>query len=343
MKAAVLCCVVAAGSLAQGYRAERISVDGFEVIRLEDPARKAVVSVVPAIGNNAYEFAVNGKNILWAPFQTLSEWQARPVLCGNPLLAPWANRLDHDGFYANGKRYALNPELGNLRRDANRKPIHGLLAFSSYWKVAAVNADSQSAAVTSRLEFWRYPDLVAQFPFAHTLTMTYRLQDGALEVETVLENHATEPMPVAIGYHPYFRLHDAPREEWKVHVAARERWVLSELLLPTGERRPAGLPDVVALKDVVLDDVFDGLVRDGQARATFWVQGARQKINVVYGPKYTVAVVYAPKGREFICFEPMTAVTNGLNLAHQGRYGELQSIPPGGQWRESFWIRPEGF
>ncbi len=334
---------MAAGSLGQGYRAERASVDGLEVIRLEDPSRKAVVSVVPSIGNNAYEFAIDGKNLFWVPFATLSEWRSKPVLGGNPLLAPWANRLDQDAFYANGKRYVLNPELGNLRRDANRKPIHGLLAFSPYWKVAGLEGDSRSAAVTSRLEFWRYPDLMAQFPFAHTLTMTYRLQDGALEVETVIENHAAEPMPVAVGYHPYFRLYDAPREEWKVHVAARQRWVLSDLLLPTGERRPAGLPEMVSLKEVVLDDVFGDLVRDHEGRVTFRVEGARQSIRVIYGPKYTVAVVYAPKGREFICFEPMTAVTNGLNLAHEGRYGELQSVPPGGQWRESFWIRPEGF
>jgi aldose 1-epimerase len=50
-----------------------------------------------------------------------------------------------------------------------------------------------------------------------------------------------------------------------------------------------------------------------------------------------------PKGRDFLCFEPMAAITNALNLAHAGIYKQLQSIPPGGLWRESFWIRPSGF
>ena len=36
-------------------------------------------------------------------------------------------------------------------------------------------------------------------------------------------------------------------------------------------------------------------------------------------------------------------IINALNLAHRGVYNELQSIPPGGVWRESFWIRPSGF
>jgi aldose 1-epimerase len=39
----------------------------------------------------------------------------------------------------------------------------------------------------------------------------------------------------------------------------------------------------------------------------------------------------------------MTIVTNAFNLAHRGLYRELQSIPPGGEWKESFWITPEGF
>jgi len=73
------------------------------------------------------------------------------------------------------------------------------------------------------------------------------------------------------------------------------------------------------------------------------VQGAKQKISVLFGPRFTVAVIYAPKGRPFICFEPMTGLTNAFNLAHAGLYRDLQSIPPGDAWQESFWIRPEGF
>jgi hypothetical protein len=30
-------------------------------------------------------------------------------------------------------------------------------------------------------------------------------------------------------------------------------------------------------------------------------------------------------------------------MAPKGLYRELQSIPPGGTWQESFWVRPTGF
>jgi aldose 1-epimerase len=71
------------------------------------------------------------------------------------------------------------------------------------------------------------------------------------------------------------------------------------------------------------------------------VEARGRRLTVAYGPQYTVAVVFAPAGREFICFEPMAAITNAFNLEHAGEYSELQHIPSGAQWRESFWIKLE--
>ncbi len=330
-------------SLPANYSAERINLDGFEAIRLSDAAKKTQVTIVPSLGNNACEMKVNGKNILWSPYQTLTEVRTKPAQFGNPFLAPWANRIDGDAYWANGKKYLLNPDLKNFRYDGNHKPIHGLLVFAKEWKVLAIRADGEGAMVTSRLEFWKHPDWMAQFPFAHGIEMTYCLHEGALEVRTAIENLSAEAMPLSLGYHTYYRLDDSPRDDWNVHVPAREHVVLSEMLIPTGERKPANLKDPHSLREKRLDDVFTGLVRDSGGRSEFWVQGKAQKIKVVFGPKYDVAVVFAPPGREFICFEPMVGVTNVFNLAHAGLYKDLQSIPPGGNWSESFWIIPEGF
>jgi aldose 1-epimerase len=285
---------------------------------------------------------VNNQQIFWSPFQTIAEWRAKPTMIGNPFLAPWANRIEGDAYWANGKRYLLNSGLQNIRKDGNGNPIHGLLTYASDWKVTSVQADSQGARVTSRLEFWRQPARMAQFPFAHNIEMTYRLANGALEVETVLENLTSEAMPVGVGYHPYYQLTDSPRDGWKVHLAARDHVELSQFLLPTGAVKPVTTPALLPLKDYKLDDVFTGLVRGADGLAVFSVQGAKQKIEFAFGPNYPVAVVYAPPGRPFICFEPMTGVTNMFNLGHEGKF-PLQSVQAEGRWRESFWIRPSGF
>jgi aldose 1-epimerase len=326
-----------------GFSADRVTVEGIEVIRLRDDARSIEVFVVPSLGNNAYQMKVNGKEIFWSPYRTLKELKDKPVQLGNPLLAPWANRIDGEAWWANGKKYLLNPELKNFRYDNNRKPIHGLLVHAPEWKVTDLRADKASASVTSRLEFWREPDYMAQFPIAHNLTMTYRLQDGALQVETTVENLSSEPMPLSMGYHTYYRLSDSARDDWKVHIAARDHVVISQALIPTGATEPMAFADPHPLRNSQVDDVFTSLVRDAAGRAEFWVQGKQERIRVLFGPKYDVAVVYAPPGREFICFEPMVGLTNAFNLAHAGLYRNLQSVAPGASWKESFWIIPEGF
>lgn len=343
MRALALLAALPLMTTAANYSAQRVTVDGVEVVRLTDESHKAQVSIAPTLGNNAYEFLVNGKNVMWFPQSSLAEFKAKPTFSGNPILAPWANRLDHDGFYANGKHYALNPQLNNYRRDGAKQPIHGLITYAPEWKVTDLTADAEGARVTSRLEFWRYPDYIAQFPFAHTIEVTHRLSGGILEVETSIENLSVDSMPVSLGYHPYFKLHDSPRDKWMVTMPAKESYVLSGSLVATGEKKPIHYKNPQSLEGISLDDVLGGLTPGESGRTEFAVQGVKERIAVLYGPKYPVAVVYSPSGRDFICFEPMTGPTNAFNLKQAGKYADLQTIPPGGKWRESFWIHPSGF
>lgn len=324
-----------------------------EIVQLEDTKNQVTFSVVPSIGNRGFELKVKGQNVLYFPAGTVEQFRKQPGLSGIPFLGPWANRLDETAFYANGKKYSFNMDLGNVRGPL---PIHGFLSTAP-WQVLEAKADARSAWVTSRLEVYRQPEWMAQFPFAHTVEMTYRLQDGVLEVHTKLENLSSEPMPVSIGYHPYFQLTDSTRDEWTVSLAARSEWLLAANKIPTGETRPIeqflGDPKAFALKDFNLDHVFYDLIRDSSGRATMSVKGKAQRLDVMFGPKFQAAVVFAPKPnannpnpaaqRGFICFEPMAGVTDAMNLAQKGLYKDLQMLPPGQTWQESFWIRASGF
>jgi aldose 1-epimerase len=319
-----------------------------DIVRLTDTRTGMTVSVLTTV-SNAYEVSVNGHSVLRTPFANVDEFRAKPGLNGIPLLAPFANRLDEQAFYANGRKYNFDMELGNVR---GAIPIHGFLMNATDWTLVEARADGSAAWVTSRLDFYRNPQYMQQFPFAHTITMTYRLADGALEVRTRLENLSREPMPVAIGYHPYFQLTDSSRDEWTLSVAAKTHWLLAPNKIPTGETQPIEklLPDPknVVLKDLFLDDGFSDLERDALGRAAVTLRGRGQQIDVLLGPKYKVVLVYTPPKPATgpgtsVAIEPMVGITNSMNLAHKGVYKELQSVPPGGSWEESFWIRPRGF
>ncbi|HYL38443.1 MAG TPA: aldose 1-epimerase [Bryobacteraceae bacterium] len=324
---------------AANYSARKLTVDSIEVVRLADAAHRIEVSICPSVGNIAYDMRVNGKPILMPPPGTLAAWKAKPSQAGIPFLAPWANRLDSDSYWANDKQYFLHPDAVEIRRDANGLPIHGLLLFASAWQVSRLHADTVAAEVVSRLEFSKHPEWMAQFPFAHAIEMTYRLAGGVLEVRTTIENESRDPMPLVIGFHPWYQIPDTPRDEWRVHLPVRDHYTLSAKLIPTGEKRPLDLPDPVPLAGRQLDDVFGAV----NSQDEFWAEARGRRISVRFGPKFPIAVVYAPPARNVVCFEPMTAITNAFNLAHAGLYKDLPTIPPGGKWSESFWIRPTGF
>ncbi|MGD0438943.1 MAG: aldose 1-epimerase [Bryobacteraceae bacterium] len=332
-------------STAQNYAALKTSDHGAPIVRLTDAAHGVEVSIVPSAGNMAYQMKVHGKNILYFPPVDFSEYLKSSRMGGIPFLAPWADLLDEQAFWANGKRYGFNMGLGNVRGE---RPIHGLLTTSPLWQVTEVAADAQSARVSSRLEFWRYPDLMAQWPFAHEYEMTYRLADGVLEVKIAVTNLSADPMPIAVGFHPFFQIPDIPRDEWIAHLSARVHVVADEHQIPTGEMRPLDIPNPMPLRGQTLDDGFTDLERDADGRAHFSIESGGKTVEILFGPKYRVATIYLPapppgETREFICFEPLAAIISGVNLARQGKYSDLQTVPAGGKWTESFWIRASGF
>jgi aldose 1-epimerase len=327
----------------QNYTAQETEDHGVPIVRLADLVHHVEVNIAPSIGNRAYEMKVNGQNILDFPFTDVAAFRERPGLCGIPFLAPWANRLGEQAFWANNKKYVFNMGLGNVR---GAIPIHGFLSASPEWKVTEVKAGPDAASVTSRLEFWRYPDMMAQWPFAHEYEMTYSLSNGTLEVRLVVSNLSREDMPLAIGFHPYYKIPGIPRDQWTAHIPARKH-VEANQNLPTGEFTANSLPDGFSMQGHTFDDGFTDLVREPDGRAHFSVESAGRKVEAMFGPKYPVAVVWAPTGRnsaatDFICFEPMAGITNGVNLSHDGKFRELQSVPAGTKWVESFWVRASG-
>jgi aldose 1-epimerase len=266
-----------------------------DLVHLEDAKNHTVVSVITSVGNVAYEMKVNGTNVLYFPSATLDDFRQRGGLSGIPFLGPWANRLDEPAFYANGKKFTFNPDLGNVR---GNNPSHGFLSSAKQWQVVEVKADANQAWVASRLDFYRQPEWMAQFPFAHTIDMTYRLRDGVLEVNLKIHNLSADPMPISIGFHPYYHLTDSPRDEWTVGVGARTQWILAANKIPTGETRPIEkfFPDPrnIPLKDYSLDHVFADLIRDGSGRAVMSVKGKTQKLEIMFGPNYRASVIYSP-------------------------------------------------
>lgn len=329
------------------YQVSTRDVEGFATCHLVDRCRDMSYGLVPGLGNLGYEFKVSGKDVL-VPVPSLAAYaQARRMGGGNPFLAPWANRIDRDHYFFRGEKYLLNAALKNLRLDSSGLPTHGLLVFEPRWEVVKCGAsDEDGAFVTTHLDFYRYPDLMAQFPFAQTYEVMHRLKNGQLEVVTKVANVGASALPVMIAYHPYFSP-DGPREEWTLGIGARTHWILDERNIATGANEPMSrfLPQAqkFALGKMALDDEFSNLERDASGLGQVWVKGRSHKIEVIYGEGFDFAVVYAPIEKALICIEPQTGPTNVFNLQHEGKFAGLIVLEPGKTFTARYCIVPTGF
>jgi len=192
-----------------------------------------------------------------------------------------------------------------------------------------VNEDRPDTLI-ARLD-WRRNDLIAIFPFPHRLELTATIRPASLTIATMLLADAGSSVPVSFGFHPYFRLPDLPRAEWRIEMPAMRRLTLDVRNIPTGQEAPFAAFDA-PLCELAFDDGF--LPYEGQS--SFALSGGGRRITVEFLKGYPCAQVYAPRGKDFIAFEPMTAPTNALVAGHG-----LRLVEPGGTFRATFRIGVE--
>ena len=222
---------------------------------------------------------------------------------GIPLLHPWANRLDGSRYSVAGKDVELDLNSPLVHLEDHGLPIHGLCSACPYWDVVGHDVDGLHA----RLDYGAHDDLLAGFPFPHTLDIEISLDPDALHHTTRLTASGPDPVPVAFGYHPYLTLPGVAREDFHVAFPVSRHMILDERGIPTGADEPADIPPG-RLGDRTYDDGFSEL----REPVEFVLEGGGRRIGVRFDEGYPFAQVWAPPGESFICYEPMTALTNAL-------------------------------
>jgi aldose 1-epimerase len=293
----------------------------------------------PALGFNCYRWQVGRAEILYADPQLFTT--PVPTRSGIPILFPFPNRLRDGRYRWEGRDYQLP------LNSANKNAIHGF-ACRHPWRVIGQGADFQGAWLQGEFHATAdAPESRALWPADYRLRATYRLAGKSLQLEMVVENLDTVPLPFGLGLHPWFRVPpldgQTPEECW-IEAPARCFWELTEGL-PTGQRRPvdAGrdlnqprLFTALSLDDVLTDlepagPLLNGLRRLG--RLTVGRQpGAAPGLEVFASPAFREVVVFTPPHRRAFCLEPYTCTTDAINLQARGLDAGLRVLAPGETW-----------
>ncbi len=214
----------------------------------------------------------------------------RSVRWGCFLMAPWPGRLADGRFEWAGRAV-------QLPRTHGRHAIHGLL-WDRPWQVEAAGADRALLSIALGPAGW---------PMAGRVRQHVELGEDRLVLRAEIE--ADEPMPAAVGWHPWFR-HDG-----EVHLrVAADATLATQRMLPTGEVEP-----VVGRTDLRGGARLGG-PRLGRRRLDHsYVDAASPavlrwpdlELSIEFTPTPATVQVYTPAGA--VCVEPQTAWPNALS------------------------------
>ena len=237
------------------------------VLRWDD----AILAVDPVMGGRLASLVVGGYELL------VTEGDG-PIYWGCYPMVPFAGRVRDGRFRFAGRRHQLP-----LTMPPNA--IHGTV-LDRPWHVMT-RSDQHVELVT---------DLGPDWPFQGEVVQTVALVAGGLEAS--LELRAAEPMPVVLGWHPWFR-RTIDGTAAALDFEARSQYLRGQDGLPTGATvPPTPRPWDDAFTDLVIPPrlTWPGITRlELRSDAPFWV--------------------VFDEHPDAICVEPQTGPPDAFNLA----------------------------
>lgn len=324
---------------------DSINISGAQVVTLErpapsDPQRPAFLSAQILPGRGMMTLQVRARLPLQGDFDLLTApplEEARQLLdggsgefpgdfpgngsylIGGALLLPYANRirgeLSPDGKTVRttilGKPVTLPANAGGRQPGAEQYSMHGLILASRVDEVHRETTEAQDSVRASL----HAGDFGGCWISATDIEFENILTSNSFTVTVKAKNVGGEPLPMGIGWHPYFNLPSGRREQARLHLPARKRTRVNNYdeVLPTGEVEPvAGTPYDFSepggrsLGGLYLDDCFVDLSTSGGSVVAEVVdpEGSFGLRVVAAAPPVKAIQVYAPPHEKFVVVEP---------------------------------------
>lgn len=239
---------------------------------------------------------------------------------GGAVLIPYANRIrgvlseDRRSIETEilGKKVRLPANAGGRNQGAEQYAMHGLMLASRMDDVRRETTGERDRVTAT----CQAGDFDHQWLSSAEISCENVLTSDAFEIIITARNVGDEPLPMGIGWHPYFELPSGKREQGRLRIPARRRVLVNNYdeVLPTGYVVPlAGssydfsIPGGKAAGNFFLDDCFVDLDRsaDGNVTAEIIFPEASYGLRVIAtSPQIKAIQVYAPPDRNFFVIEP---------------------------------------
>jgi galactose mutarotase-like enzyme len=242
-------------------------------------SREARVELIPSRGALVTRMSVGGDELLYLDESTVVD-PAKNVRGGIPVLFPSAGKLPGDTYPVGRQAYSL--------------PQHGF-ARKLPWTVRQSEEDLLVVGLTSSAQ------TLSQFPWRFDAQLTFSLEGSQLVIDFDVENQDTRPLPVHLGFHPYFFVPQSSKAASSVATAATRAW----------DNRQGKVVPFTGL-DLTADEVDLHLLDHAEAGTVLHRGPGRRPVHLSWSLEFQRLVVWTLQGKDFVCVEPWTASAGAL-------------------------------
>ncbi len=248
---------------------------------------------------------------------------------GGAILLPFANRirgkLSDDGKTITaavaGKTVILPANWRGDSPGAEKHSIHGLIRRAQFQDIAVRNG-AQETSISAVLHAGNFD--------GHWLSDTdvkveTSLSHDAFEMTVSAKNVGQQPLPMGIGWHPYFVLPTGDRKQARLHLPSETRAVMNNYddTFTTGQRVPVkgtaydfSVPGGRPLGSQYLDDNFSNLAYNPEGSTVSEIIDPAAKYGlrlITLSPQIKSIQVYAPPQKNFVAIEPQFNLPDPYN------------------------------
>ena len=240
---------------------------------------------------------------------------------GGAFLVPYANRIrgkaSSDGnelaTTIAGKSVNLPANWVGKNPGAEKVAMHGLMLTSKFQNVQQRNAPEASTVSGT----FHAGDWDGHWVSDTDILVRVVMRNDSVEFFVTAKNAGKDPLPMGIGWHPYFAIPSGNRKQARLHLPADKVAMMNNYddVFPTGEVKPVQevakydftTPGGKPLDDIFLDDNFQDLKRDASGSATATVVDPEAKYGIrirAESPQIKSIQVYSPLDKSFVAIEP---------------------------------------
>lgn len=286
------------------FKIEEKSLNGLQVIEIQNPLNGEYVNIIPSYGGAINEVVLKTKGILHSIHKcakSLQKFQEKlmPMYSG-VFLAPFPNRIKNGHYKFNEIEYQLEHTDKGLPN-----ALHGFLYKSSF-SVQEINENLGIISLDT------YFDGDIGYPFKLYFKNTYQLKEGALSIKSIVRNESGSSIPFGMGWHPYISTGTSV-DLLQLKIPGEKLFEQNNQYIPTGKIvENTRFKEKNIISDSFMNDCYklesnQTCIYDSQKDLTIVIE---QQI----GEKaYNYCMYYIPPSRDCIAIEPMTAAPDAFN------------------------------